>query len=1240
MADAIKKSEGKSDDSKPSVTETKDVDEARTVPRRSKSRPSRFRSPEKATAVEAEKANDAKKGASAKMKKKDGASSSPSWWNEEWLAAMEGDFGGEYPILCRVENTTAEFPYNKGAVDIATDRKTSWSMKIDRAKKDEIRKQLAKKRPMLRLAVTLKALTPLVSSSTGTGDDVSLDPPPPFVVQCFPSKTVNPFVFPFFWAYRQSHSLSFGDKVRVQFDDDIYTGEHIALADDSCSLDNAFKRFPEIFEEGSDTPIDQRLERLLAVASVEKNAPISFEEIRAVLQFVSHHWHQKQEKTARDGKDKASGDSTNAEAGELRYSTLLDFICATLPRWDNALIRWDASEGEKEENISGVFPWEPSLQDPSKASAAYPGCRPGDLVYSLGGNLLENLRVSIQRYVDEHPDSAALISQVDTNATPEYAQNVPLPMSIQRILSRLELRPLKRGASLMSEELTTAHKLPWYRSVAAVVSDLQDIAHNFVLYSDLDETPTSDIIKVRQVIDSIKHIAENLDSNAQRKRQKKGTTGKAGGQMMLWQSQTMDAPQVKERDPFVAPLRRMWAQEIVPDHSWGGAISSRLRGGEAGSSKAAARGSVTAAAAASTKPLDLNSWVPQVGDEILYSRNEHSKFLRGHFASLSEKQRIMPPIASQQVQQTQNDDALGASAASDGADAESPTQASWIVGTVVSVHAQFPPPPPDDDDGAIAARTFDDLTPILEITIYCNYPWLEQKFQIIHWRLCQVRGSDPAHRAPRKKKKAKPAFRPIRVKALVKKKDVYPGRQLYFKPQALKKNPRLARALGIKKQAVRINVQVNGKAVGPPTKKGKSLIIDRKMFMQDEELYLALYGDDATKPAQITVKVDGKTVSPKPILLPPSVIDGVDGLADALDNAGVGEYSSMPIYVKMNDQKVLRKPIMLPPYVIEKVSGLAEAIGSVRREPEAENSDAEDVNEPTNASKSDPLIGETETGQCKCCGLDSEVSFLRPSWIQPSRYSMITPLPPPSLSTPSGIPSEASSNILRLLEILKQRSIEGIPPDSVRPEAFNEGAVPSRKRSTSIVSTQAAALSMPEEKRETLAKVHYLPPWFVDNGNNEVCEGIRRSDAYLPLPYLCLDLVQRRIKQGYYRSFLGATHDIREAYVATVMYLLRSEGVESMKKMAVLLAHRAQLSPPQSEVQAVTEPSTQGNAQKKKKKKSSDYTFLFGVRVTIKEAALFRRIEQVRKLYGAALTCFSHTIVVETTWERAQGTEH
>ena len=322
----------------------------------------------------------------------------------------------------------------------------------------------------------------------------------------------------------------------------------------------------------------------------------------------------------------------------------------------------------------------------------------------------------------------------------------------------------------MSEEVTTTHKLPWYRSVAAVVSDLQDIAHNFILYSDLDETPTSDIIKVRQVIDRIKHIAENLDSDAQRKRQKKETTGKAGGQMMLWQSQTMDAPQVKEREPFVAPLRRMWAQEIVPDHSWGEAISSRLTSGEAGSSNAAASGSVTAAAAASTKSLNLNSWVPQVGDEILYSRNEHAKFLRGHFASLSEKQRIMPPIASQQMQQTQNDDAPGASASSDGAGAESSTQASWLVGTVVSVHAQFPPPPPADDDAAIAARTFDDLTPILEIAIYFNYPWLEQKFQIIHWRPCQVRGSDPAYRAPRNKKKAKPAFRPIRVKALVKKK--------------------------------------------------------------------------------------------------------------------------------------------------------------------------------------------------------------------------------------------------------------------------------------------------------------------------------------------------------------------------------------------------------------------------------------------------------------------------------------
>ena len=212
---------------------------------------------------------------------------------------------------------------------------------------------------------------------------------------------------------------------------------------------------------------------------------------------------------------------------------------------------------------------------------------------------------------------------------------------------------------------------------------------------------------------------------------------------------------------------------------------------------------------------------------------------------------------------------------------------------------------------------------------------------------------------------------------------------------------------------------------------------------------------------------------------------------------------------------------------------------------------------------------------------------------------------------------------------MKQRSIEGIPPDSVRPEAFADGAVSGRKRSASIVSTQAAALTMPEAEREALAKLHYLPPWFTDNGNDEVREGIRKCDAYLPLPYLCLDLVQRRIKQGYYRSLIGATHDIREAYVATVIYLLKSEGVESLKRMAVLLAHRSYPSLMQAEP---AEASATGNARKKKKKSGdeSTHTFLFGVRVTIKEASLFRRIEQVRKLYGAALTCFTHTIVVET----------
>jgi len=1228
----------------------------------------------------------AKKEAKATPKKKE-SSPSPQWWNEQWLAAMEGDVGACFPVLCRVETTQAEFPYNRGAVDIATNRKTSWSLAIDKEKKKQIKQQLTKKKPLLRLSVTLKPLTSLIPPTWKGSAKHRLVPPPLFTAVCFPSRHVSPFILPFFWTYRLSHSLSIGDRVKMQYDDDIYTGQLVNLADETGTLEKAFTLFPEIFHDDNKMPLDQRLEQLLVVASSLKSATLPFEDVRAVLQYVSYYWHNTHGKgqsmsacvdasknslsstraaVATEGEDAMLGEPLNRG---LSYTTLVDFICATLPRWDNAVVRWD------DESTTDVSPWELVLADAKEPSAVYPGCRPGDLIYNLGGKLLEDIQLSIQGYIDEKPEAANFVAPVDVKSTPSYLGCVPLPMSIQRILGRLEQRPLKKEATMMSGEETSNHKLCYYRGVAAIVADLNDIAHNCVLYNDSDSELTK---SVRNVVEDLKWIVESVETTLQRKKdKKKGKNEESPGQMLLWQSQFMELSK-RERDPFVAPMRRMWAQEVVPDRSWGGSIAPRLRSaalvpvsgvGNPESGPTDRDGTTTSTnepaenqAMVIDEPspvndiregFDLNSWVPQVGDEVFYSRNENSTYLRGHFTSLSDKQRTLPsvlpswmeqpPQQNLQHQQSHYPQENGPSSSTVVANSNSAGAGvfqGWLVGTIASIRATFPPPPPEDD----SARTFDDLTPVLEIAINFNYPWLRQKLHLVHWRPCQVRGTDPVLKPPRKKKK-KPTFRPIRVKALVKKKDVNPGKQLYFKPQAMKKNSRLARALGIKKQAVRINIKVNNKVVGPPTKRAKVLFFERKHFENDEDLSEALFGEDATKPSQIVAKLDGKKILPNPISLPAGVVDKVEGLSDALDNAGIGQFKSMSVFVKVNDQNILRKPVMLPPYVMEEIAGLADAIGSKRREnePNPEGRDGNKARESrATQEEARQLIGETESGKCMCCGLDSETSFLRPAWINPSSYNVVNPVPPvPRCAAPPGLPAELTQNIVRLLEIMKERAISGISPDSLKDEIFDEeNSGFEGQQGSAIVTTQSYASNMPAQDKETLAKLHFLPPWFADDANDEVRDGIRKSDAFLPLPYLCLDLVHRRLKQGFYRSLMGATHDIREAYVVTVMYLLSTEGIESLKKMAVLLSQRIQPTSNGVADTAAVPAGGQGPKMKKRKKSKdgSTDTMVHGVRVTLKEASLLKRIERVRKLYAAALTCFTHTIVVETALGRKRDT--
>ena len=137
----------------------------------------------------------------------------PEWFNDEWLAGVDVELGN-YPLICRVERTHAEFPPVPEVSEVFTEegvRKVVF-------KQSKPKKKNKKLNPPLRLAVMLKPMTPLTPptrdhESQSLCDVFALSPPPVFQVVTFPSKCA-PFIIPFSYGYRVAHSLCLGEKVK------------------------------------------------------------------------------------------------------------------------------------------------------------------------------------------------------------------------------------------------------------------------------------------------------------------------------------------------------------------------------------------------------------------------------------------------------------------------------------------------------------------------------------------------------------------------------------------------------------------------------------------------------------------------------------------------------------------------------------------------------------------------------------------------------------------------------------------------------------------------------------------------------------------------------------------------------------------------------------------------------------------------------------------------------------------
>jgi hypothetical protein len=118
------------------------------------------------------------------------AAEGPTWWTEQWLKGMvEGT--ANYPILCRVERSYAEFPPDPFTKVTRKSGSSDNAQIIWKAPKDPVVLKQANGAP-LRLALILKPLTSVVPPPV-EDSHTSLPLPPTFSLVTFPS-SLKPFM--------------------------------------------------------------------------------------------------------------------------------------------------------------------------------------------------------------------------------------------------------------------------------------------------------------------------------------------------------------------------------------------------------------------------------------------------------------------------------------------------------------------------------------------------------------------------------------------------------------------------------------------------------------------------------------------------------------------------------------------------------------------------------------------------------------------------------------------------------------------------------------------------------------------------------------------------------------------------------------------------------------------------------------------------------------------------------------
>lgn len=671
------------------------------------------------------KGNDANAAANADVK--EGVKSSCTWWNDEWLEGLNGNLGN-YPLVCVVKDTLIEFPPDPNAEhkvvteDGKGDIQIVWEVPAEGREKN--RKKI---QPPLCLAVTLRALTPLLPPTMPSGPNrVELSPPPNFTAVTFPSNAnVQPFLVPFSWAYKLTHSVKVDDKVKVVIMGNLRGSiENFSNVNDHVGKCRFEDRVADIAAFLSSLKADSQGPQ---VAFLDKSLPQQQQKSNSLVSFLplADTYAVIERLTSFMDANSFKLEMLDTPVLSLHEHALSDLIRSTLPVWNSVSVR--------HEMVKRVYvsPWNLSLsgvaakiqekefyQEVTADLVAENG-----LTYNIDEPLRAKIECALEDFIKSEDDSVIFRDMVTDDIAPCYSCAVPLGMWFSKILRRLANQKAQ----------WVAHPRCYYRSVESLLSDLSTILENCLLYN----SPDSDVVdKVYEIIPNVKRLISSIVSKHMREKESLNKAGNERRKVVDSSVRvetliggTSDKGKVAKKrghapklcsleGPYPERLNRSWIEVTEADGSW-------------------VRRDANPGMAKVKNTLRGRNWIPQSGDFVLYSRLLHSNFVKGHHDDLTSDQCSIPQFPEMMSSgqdftpktpdefQDYNKNKLSKQ-----------IQSHWLVGKVMWVRAVFPRVPGRD---RIDAATFRERSPFLALGITFCFPWGDAKqTRIVYWRPCTL----------------------------------------------------------------------------------------------------------------------------------------------------------------------------------------------------------------------------------------------------------------------------------------------------------------------------------------------------------------------------------------------------------------------------------------------------------------------------------------------------------------------